>query len=274
MAEVGMNVPAAGMLPSFKGQPWVLFDTIASSDFTVGSDTNALGSDGPAIGNDGLMIFFNGGRNKKKNPNLTNVDLNGQLSYGFNCWAIALEICVPQYYAVPSINEGWDNNEPVIGTPPTSKLAEALLNFGVVICDLGQEEQSYFPATAFGSGGGLWNGMIGTGAVQNGPPDIRCVMTLPEPIAMGRTQNFSVTLQVASFMFDLIGKVGALGVGQPLEDYQLQITGGGEVDPTYTMLPQPPYAVKCKLIGERVHGGHLTSPASPVLGQLGQPARL
>jgi len=246
--DVGMNQPAAGMLPSFKGQPWVLFDTIASSDFTVGSDTPALGSDGPAINSDGTMLFFNGGRNKKKNPNLTNLDVNGQLSYGFNCWAIAIELIMPQYITTRALSEAWTI---ATGTPPTVKLAEALLNFGIVTFDLGQEEQGFFPASAFGNGGALYNNMIATGAAQNGVPDIRNIMTLPEPIAMGRTQNFSVTLQVASFMFDLIGKVGALGVGQPLSEYVLQVD---DADPTPAVesLPQPPYAIKCKLIGERV----------------------
>lgn len=244
----GMNQPAAGMIPSFKGQPWVLFDTIASIDYTVGSTANnALGSNAPAIGSDGYMVFFQE-RTRAKWPNLTNLDTIGQLSYGFKCYAIALEIMFPSM--APDQALANDLTGAAAGVPPPVKLAEAILNYAVVETDLGQENQTAWPITAFGNGGSMYTGSTIITTAQNGAPDIRCTMVLPEPIDMGRTQNFNVKVRVAQFMFGLIGIPSALGVGQPLLPYVLTTVGG--TTPTTIDLAQPPYGIKCKLIGERV----------------------
>jgi len=244
--DQGMNQPTAGMIPSFKGQPWVLWDTIASQDFTVGSTANnALGSSSPAIGSDGSMVFFQE-RTKSKWPNLTNLDNIGQLSYGFKCWAIAFEIMFPTF----APEQGLANDVGGAGVPPTIKLAEAILNYSVVDTNLGQENQTSWPITAFGNAGAMWVNNSIVGGAQNGAPDIRCAMVLPEPIEMGRTQNFDIKIKVAQFLFGLIGTPAALGVGQPLLPYTLGLTGGDT--PTSTDLVQPPYGIKCKLIGERI----------------------
>jgi hypothetical protein len=245
MANEGMNQPAAGMIPSFKGQPWILWDTVASTDFRVGASTNALGSNAPAIGNDGSMVFFQE-RTKAKWPNLTNLDTIGQLSYGFKCYAIAFELLFPQFPP----EQGLANDVGVAGVPPTIKLAEAILNYSVVETELGQENQTQWPITAFGNAGALFVNNSIVGGAQNGAPDIRCAMVLPEPIDMGRTQNFNTKIKVAQFLFSLIGIGAADGVGMPLLPYTLGLTGGDT--PTTVDLPQPPYGIKCKLIGERV----------------------
>lgn len=245
------NSSPDGMIPEYKGQPWVVFDTVASVDYSVGSAVNAYGSNLPAITGQGEMIFFAAGRNRASFPQLTNMDQNGQLSYGFEVHACAIEIQFPSYTAIQSIDPAFSSAAAVgqAGTvPPTLKLAELLINWSVVELDLGQEEQLAWPLSSFGNAGGLWSSGTSPVVAQNGFPDINCMMSLPEPIEMPRTQNMSAKIRISPIVFPIIGVPTALGVGQPLAPYKLATA----VTPTFSSLPQPPYAVKFKLIGERI----------------------
>jgi len=239
----GMARPDDGTIGAFKGQPWIIYDTVASYDFRVNAPTNALATNGPAINNAGEMIFLNAqGRNRANWPWLTNLDLPGQLSYGFEAWAIAFELRMPLVSAAQSL----DNTGPS-GVGTALKLAECLLNYSVVELDLGQENQTAWPITSFGNGGGLWSFLY---SVQNGMADVNCRLNLPEPIEMGRTQNFSIKVKLAPFNFATIGQGSASGVGMPLNPYIFQVTGGET--PVDATVPQTPYGLVCKLIGRRI----------------------
>lgn len=255
----GMNRPTDGMIPSFKGQPWQVFDTVAANDFTVGSSTLAYGTQLPAITGQGEMIFFAAGRNRASFPQLTNMDQNTALSYGVKCHAIAVEFKFPTYTAVQSIDPSFSSAAAVgqAGTvPPTLKLMEAILNWSVVELDLGQEEQTAWPLSSFGNAGGLWSSGTAPVIGQNGFPDINCMLVLPEPIEMGRTQVISAKIKISPLVFSLIGTPSALGVGQPLAAYKLATA----VTPTFLSLAQPPYAVQMKLIGERIKDTQYGAP--------------
>jgi len=236
-------IPQQPTIGAYKGQPWILFDTVAAASFLIGdssADGVAIGTNTPAISSAGEMIFFNApGRSKANWPTLTNLDVPGQLAYGFEVWAIAIELKMPSAAV-------YDGTGPDQGIPQFQKLAEALMLHSVVDLNLGQEEQSAWPLSAFGNGGGLWT--FGTQA-QNSEPELTASLKLPEPIAMGRTQNLSCKIRIAPFMFDLIGRPvpGIPGVGRPAADYGLS---NGEDPPT--LLDQPPFAVQMKLIGRRI----------------------
>lgn len=233
--------PEQPTIGAYKGQPWILFDTVASTSFLLGdTDEPAIGTNAPAINSAGEMIFFNApGRSKANFPWLTNLDVPGQLAYGFEVWAIAIEVKMPLWLQGSNLVAGQQ------GVPQPQKLAEAVLQYSVVELNLGQEEQSAWPVTAFGNGGGLWNFGMTT---QNSEPEITCSLKLPEPIEMGRTQNLSCKLKIAPFMFDLIGSAAGAGVGSPLLDYTFTVAGGEAP----ISLQQAPFGVQMKLIGRRV----------------------
>jgi len=220
----------------YKGQPWIVFDTVAALSFLIGDTTAngiAIGTNTSAVNAAGEMIFFNSqGRSKANFPWLTNLDIPGQLAYGLEVWAIAVELKIPGQ----SQFNGF--------TPQSAKLAESLLQFSVVELNLGQEEQSSWPATSFGNGGAIYAPVQSS---QNSEPGITESLKLPEPIAMGRTQNLSCKLKIAPFMFGLIGSVAAPGVGQPLQSYSFD--GGGE-DPI--VRAEGPFGITMKLIGRRI----------------------
>lgn len=252
----------AEKLGQFKSQPWILFDKVAARSFLVGDDRaegRAIGSQNPAITATGEMVFFQE-RTSAQNPTYTNLDQKATLSYGMEVWGAYLELKFPTlnpYQAnrgEPLVQPG-----PIIipagdaGPPPIVKLAEALLNFGVVVFDLGQENQTRFPTTRFGAGGGLQLMSFIFAQVQNSIPQRANVMTFPEPIEMPRTQNFSVKIQLAPEVLPLIGTPAAPGVGIEQMPYLFSIWETPEsVAPVVVPLTQPPYAVEIGLIGRRI----------------------
>jgi hypothetical protein len=246
MADPQDNNPA-----QFKGQPWILFDTIVASSFLIGDVQNpAVGATTPAINANGQMIFFNApGRSNSQTPWYTNLDLPGQLSYGMEVWAAYLLFAFPAMPPVQNIGYDFEANP---GVPGPVKLMEAILNFSVLDLNLGQENQTRFPLTRFGAGGGIFmNGGAGvTNIVQNGLPEGANVLKLAEPIEMPRTQNLDVRITIAPEARGIIGSVAAPGVGQPMSDYAYGVVGGTE--PTVADLPQLPFSMQLGLIGRRI----------------------
>jgi hypothetical protein len=239
-------------LKKFKSQPWILFDTVVASSFLIGDSSPAglaIGSTIPAINSNGEMIFFSSsGRNTANTPWYTNLDQQSTLSFGLEVWQIYLLFAFPA--VTPNQNNGFD---PTVnaGVPPTTKLIEAILNFGVVELELGQENQMRWPCTRFGAGGGLT--VSNTAAVvenQNSLPQGANVMKLPEPIEMPRTQNINAKIRIAPEARAMIGTPAAPGVGTPLVNYSYVIATGET--PATVSLAQFPFAVQLGLVGRRV----------------------
>lgn len=241
-----------GDLKQFKSQPWILFDTVAAHSFLVGDTSaagTALGSNIPAINAQGELIFFNApGRSTANTPWFSNVDIPGQLSYGMEVWQIYLLFAFPTM--PPNQNIGFDLQANA-GVPGTVKLAEAILNFGVLELELGQENQTRWPLTRFGAGGGLHvNAGVVSTVVQNSIPEAANVMKLPEPIEMPRTQNFWAKIKLSPQAMAIIGTVAAPGVGTALSTYNYAVAAGEP--PTVVQLPQLPFSVQLGLVGRRV----------------------
>lgn len=248
MTDVGMATPQQGMIGAFKGQPWVLYDTVASSDFRIGSPVNALGAPSPAINGQGEMNFFNTpSRNRANWPQLTNLDTPGTMSYGLKCYAIGVELRFPTLYSLQSTkgNPHGLTPAPTVGPSQGQRLAEALLNWSTLQVIYGQEPQFEYPLTSFSNAGALFSSTSVLNSQQNGLPAIDVALTLPEPIEMGRTQVITAKVVVAPFMFELIGQGADIGVGMPRYGYSLAD------DETTTLLPENPWALTVKLMGER-----------------------
>lgn len=246
-----------GQTPDVKSGPWILYDTIAAYSFLLGDKSAngiAIGSRNPAISAAGEMNFFKE-RDKDTLPWYTNLDTPGVLPYGLEVWQAYLILKMP----------GWDmaqtNDEEAMGAVykvgPMQKLAEAILNFSIVDMGLGQEEQTFWTSHRFGAGGGLWTnaGMSGGNVVQNAVPQAVNVCKFPEPIQMGRTQNFGVKLRIAPEAHALIGNPAAPGVGSPLMPYNFTY-----YDPDFEPPPPPPvekdlpnlpFALEFGLVGKR-----------------------
>lgn len=254
MTDVGMGVPQSGQIPAWKEQPWMMYDTVASRDFRIGAVVDAgfpaLGTSQPAFNQQGECVFFDaGGRNKANWPQLTNMDVPGQLSYGFRCHAVALELKFPMQILAQTMQT---NASAPTGPSPAQKLAECIVQFGSLQMMLGQEEQFFFPVSSFSNGGALYTPTGIFSNAQNGFPAQNVLLALPKPILMGRTQNLSVKLKIAPQCFTLIGRGAAAGVGAPVDDYAF--TTPDLVDPAVgvvTELPMPPYGITCKLYGAR-----------------------
>jgi len=247
---------------TFKSQPWILFDTIVSPSFLLGDPAGlAVGSQIPAISRSGEMVFFSGGggRSTANTPWYSNLDIPGQLAYGMEVWQVYL------YFAFPTLTPDQNNGTPAAnpGVAPTVKLAEAILNFGVLELELGQENQTKWPCSRFGGGGGLvHSNSVVDAAISNGVPEGANVMKLAEPIEMGRTQNFSAKIRIAPEAQPIIGTVAAPGVGAALLPYQYVIDGEAAVD-----LVQLPFSVQLGFVGRRVkktqYGQLPEAPALP-----------
>lgn len=235
---------------AFKSQPWILFDDVVANSFLLGdtsADGLAQGTTIPAISANGEMVFFNApGRNAASTPWYTNLDQQSTLSYGFEVWQVYVLFAFPAF--PPTQNIGYDLSANA-GVPGTIKLMEAILNYGVLELQLGQENQAMWPLTRFGAGGGLWagNGLVTT-IGQNSVPDGANVMKLPEPIEMPRTQNLYAKIRIPPAVFALIGSPAAPGVGQKLSSYSYGIAS----TPTVVSLAQPPFKVEIGLVGRRI----------------------
>lgn len=240
----------------FKTQPWTLYDTVASHSFLLGDvDTPAIGSSDPAINGAGELVFFGAGRTKVSQPQLTNFDKSGELSFGMWVYQIYLMLLMPLVRAEPN------NNVPgeAAGMSGPDMLSQAIINWSAMILDLGQEEQMHWPTHRFGAGGGLADQTVGgtTGSVstpQNGLQVSINVLKLPEPIAMVKGDPVSARIKIAPFVHALIGTVAAPGVGWPLVDYKYSITVPADPPepPVVYDLPMPPFGVQLGLQGKRV----------------------
>lgn len=256
-----MAEPTQNQSPgTFKSQPWVLFDTIASRSFLLGDPNGlAIGSQVPAINASGEIVFFqSSGRTAANMPWYTNLDLAGQLAYGFQVWQIYLNIMFPTMPNHASTIQDTTAVASVGPIPTTVRLAEAILNFGVLSMNLGQENQAEWPLSRFGAGGGLAlaTGGGGTGTEQGGMamasnslPQSANVMKLPEPIEMGRTQNLSAKIKLAPEVFGLIGTPAAPGVGAPLQDYFMEYAAPA---PTVVQRVMQPFSIQLGFVGRRV----------------------
>lgn len=236
---------------AFKSQPWILYDSIVARSFLWGDTTNgiAVGGQVPAVSAQGEIVFFqSAGRTIATLPWYTNFDVNGQLMYGFEVWQIYLACEFPAMPLVPS----YDPNAPVaaptlLNVPPTHRLAECIINFGVLEMTLGQENQMTFPTSRFGAGGGIYGSSNATDTVNNSVPEGANVLKLPEPIEMPRTQNINAKVRLAAEIRGLMGDTTTPGVGAPLgtQDY---VVGAGDTN----ALTLPPYKLQLGLVGRRI----------------------
>lgn len=243
-------MPEEATVGQFKSQPWILFDTIVAKSFLLGdndADGLAVGSQTPAISRQGEIVFFNGGgRTQATYPWYTNLDISGQLAYGMEVWQIYLLFAFPS--VTPAQNNGYDITANP-GVPPTLKLIEAILNFGVLEMELGQENQTRWPLTRFGAGGGIVaSNTAAVVNVQNSQQQSLNVLKLAEPIEMPRTQTFSAKIRLASEALPMIGQPapGVPGVGQVLQPYTYNTTAQDSVD-----LDQLPFSIQLGLVGRR-----------------------
>lgn len=245
-----MQAPGAQQAPkNFKSQPWVLFDTVASTTFLVGATTNAIGGTTPAISSSGEMNFFNSpGRTRSSMPWYTNLDTPGRLSFGMEVWQIYLRIMFPAYPLMPTYDPDAPVSAPtILNVPPTTRLAECIANFGVLEMDLGQESQFQWPTNQFTAGGGLVDSSSQTSLVSNGVQVNNNVMKLPDPIEMPNTQNLSAKIRLAAEVLALIGTPATPGVGAPLATQAYTVASGDTNE-----LQLQPFAVQLGLVGRRV----------------------
>jgi hypothetical protein len=261
MAEA--DVAARGA-QGFKGQPWILYDTVAARSFLAGDDGDdgrAIGSRVPAVSAKGELSFFQERTRKQVSEVYTNLDVAGQLSYGMEVWGVYVQTMLP----IAVFAEDGDASGLQM-----AKLAEVLLHGSAILVDLGQEEQSAFHTLRFGAGGGMtMDGVGGPGAgvihTNNGIAYRRHMMVYPEPIEMPRTQNFGVSMELSPEALDLIGTVAAPGVGVALAGFEITVTPFGEVSPIVIDKRQLPYMVQVGFVGRRVKKtqyGQLSKPRS------------
>lgn len=237
---------------ALKGQPWILYDTVASRSFLAGEKDPALlaiGTSAPAIGADGRMIFFNAGRTKAQpGPFYTNVDAAGLMSYGLEVWGI---YCMIVLAAQPTTS-----GEFGIGVNPNAtagaRIAESVINGGVLSLDLGQESQVEFPVHRFGAGGGIAVDGIQLSLPHNGTTHRSHMMVLPEPVQMPRTQNLTAQIRLSPEALAVLGNPTAPGYGAPFiaETYQIPTTTVPPPDPV-KILPAP-FMVQIGLVGKRI----------------------
>lgn len=238
-----------GEVGQFKKQPWIVFDTVVARSFLLG-DTSAnglaVGSQSPAVDSSGQITFFTSNRTTAQYPWYTNLDQPGSVSYGVEVWQMYLHLMVPTMPDVQNI--GYDITGEPVGPPGTVKLAECILNFGVLDFTVGQESQVSFPTNRFGAGAGIAQTSSQTSLPNNGIPEGASILKLPEAIKIPRTQNISARIRLAAEVLATIGTVAAPGVGQPLSPYAYGIVS----TPTVVNLNQPPFALQFGLVGARV----------------------
>lgn len=244
-----MTMAAPQAPKQYKSQPWVLFDTVASTTFLLGATTNAIGGNTPAISSAGEIIFFNSpGRTRGSMPWYTNMDTPGRLSFGMEVWQIYLRLMLPAAPLMPTYDFDAPGAAPtILNVPPTTRLGECILNFGVLEMDLGQESQFQWPTNQFTAGGGIVDSSSQTSLVNNGVPVNSNVMKLPEPIEMPNTQNISAKIRLASEVQALIGTPGTPGVGAPLATQAYTVASGDTNE-----LQLQPFAIQLGLVGRRV----------------------
>jgi len=234
-------------LGQFKSQPWFVHDAVVAFSFLLGDDlpaTKAIGTAGPAITEDGEMLFFAEGRLQNRLPWYTSLQQQGTLSYGFQCWGMSISLMLPPVMPTPSSTSPWENTAATSGM---AQLANAIVHYGVMLMELGQEQQMSWPVYRFGAAGGVYQGSSTDGAnLQNGFPTSANYLGLPEPIDIPRTQPLSAKIRLAVEVRALIGSVTNPGVGSPLGDYTYE-TEKGALD-----LKPAPFGVRFTLAGRRI----------------------
>jgi len=244
--------------PDQKKQPWCLFDTVTAKSFLLGDGRPdiglAVGSQNPAINKKGEMLFLTGsGRNKSNNPELTNLDVGGQMPYGLEVWGLYIMMGMPVVPPIQNTGHDPDLNPGVAGTV---KLVEAIVNFGLFTLSVGQEPQLEIPVERVGAGGGVHvTGNIALNLAQNNKPGAENFLRLPEPIFFPRTQVLSARISLDPIVHALIGSVAAPGVGSPLDPYHYTywIDPEGEApEQKDVVLPQNPFLVRVGLLGNGV----------------------
>lgn len=244
-----MTMQTQSDLKKFKSQPWILYDTVASTTFLLGAATNAIGATTPAISASGEIYFFNApGRTRGGTPWYTNLDQPGQLSYGFEVWQVYLHIMVPTMPMATS----YDPDNPAMAAtqpnvPPTTRLVESIINFGVLSFELGQENQMEWPCSRFNAGGGIVDSASSVSRANNGMPAGSNVLALPEPIEMPRTQNLWAKIRLAAEVQALIGTPATPGVGAPLNTQSYTVASGDTNE-----LQLQPYAIQLGFVGRRI----------------------
>lgn len=236
-------------LKKFKSQPWILYDTVASTTFLLGATTAAIGATTPAISANGEIAFFNApGRSRSTQPWYTNLDIPGQLAYGFEVWQVYIHIMVPTWPMLPSYDPDAPGMAPtILNVPPTTRLVEAIINFGVLSFELGQENQMEWPCSRFNAGGGLVDSGSQVSRANNGVPAGSNVLMLPEPIEMPRTQNLWAKIRLAAEVQALIGTPAVPGVGAPLATQAYTVASGDTNE-----LQLQPYAIQLGFVGRRI----------------------
>lgn len=257
----GENIAAQGA-QGFKGQPWVLYDTVAAYSFLAGDTSDdglAIGSRNPAVSKQGELTFFQERTRSSVGLPITNLDQASQLSYGMEVWGMYLAPMLP-------IRPVLETNDDVTNSvfAQMAKLAECLLNSAAITVELGQEEQVAFHALRFGAAGGIQlQGGQSILNVNNGEPVRQHCMVFPEPIEMPRTQNFVAKLKLSPQALELIGDVTTPGVGIPLPVISFVTVPFGEATATTVTKRELPYAVQFGLIGRRVKKTQYGQLAAP-----------
>jgi hypothetical protein len=235
-------------LEKYKSQPWLVFDTIASTSFLCGDTVPAFGQQGPAISAAGEIDFFqSSNRLAASMPWYTNMDKPAQLSYGMEVWAIYVALLMPKVPATASFGDGAAlvAAADLFGPSSVQVLSAALINFGILTVKLGQEPQCDWPLHKFPAGGG-YEGAAGVDAMNNAIPAGANMCHLPEPIEMPNTDNISAKIQLSPEAMATIGNPAAVGAGGPLDPY-IATTGTSPIEVDY-----PPYAIQIGLVGRRI----------------------
>jgi hypothetical protein len=236
-------------LEKFKSQPWLLFDTVASTSFLVGdTSTPAVGQNTPAISRAGEIDFFqSSNRLAASMPWYTNMDKPAQLSYGMEVWAIYIALLFPKVPGCASFGDGpsLSGASNAVGPSSVQVLSAAIVNFGVLELRLGQEPQCDWPIHKFPQGGG-YEGGAGTDSISNAIPAGANVCRLPEPIEMPNNMNLSAKIKLAPQAMATIGDPLAVGAGGPLDPY-IAATSGSPIS-----VPYAPYAIQLGLVGRRI----------------------
>lgn len=245
-------------LKEFKTQPWILFDTIVSTDFRPGTAVDAVGSSNPAISQQNTIIFFQGaGRTKASMPWYTNLDMPGQLSYGLEVWQIYFALKNPR---VPATMSQGQVAAADIGPSSVMTFESTLLQFAELEVELGQENQMKWPLSRFGAGGGLYNSSLISGTGNNSRQDAVNVLELAEPIQMPRTMNFHATIRIAPEVSPVLQALGGPLPALKFWNESLDI-------PADITVPQLPYSLELGFVGRRVkktqYGQIARNPSSP-----------
>lgn len=236
-------------LQKFKSQPWVLFDTVASTSFLVGDSVEAFGQNTPAISRAGEIDFFqSSSRLAASMPWYTNMDKPAQLSFGMEVWAIYVALLFPKVPSGATFGSAGElaTASDAFGPSSVQVLAAAIVNFGVLTIRLGQEPQCDWPIHKFPQGGG-YEGGAGFDSISNAIPAGANICRLPEPIEMPNMQNISAKIQLAPEAMLTIGNPLAVGAGGPLDPYVATTTGESPITVDY-----PPYAIQLGLVGRRI----------------------